>query len=91
MKDSHVDAVRAWVSRQRVLDDVARTNEQQADLLTSGSDQRPANNGVWRMIPAHGIDGDTEHSCQLSAVSFQLSALETDSAWPSFDRDLKVC
>jgi hypothetical protein len=69
MEDAQVNAVGTRVPRQRVLDDVTRTNKQQADLLTSGSDQRPANDGVWRMIPTHGIDGDTEHSDQLSALS----------------------
>jgi len=76
MEDAHVNAVGARVPRQRVLDDVTRTNKQQADLLTSGSDQRPANDGVWRMIPTHGIDGDTEHLRKLPAPSLQLPAVD---------------
>ena len=61
--------------RQRVLDDVARADEQQADLQTSGSDQRPADDGVWRMVATHRVDGDSEHeSFQLPASGCQLAA-----------------
>ena len=79
MEDAHVNAVGARVPPQRVLDDVTRTNKQQADLLDVWQRSAPANDGVWRMIPTHGIDGDTEHSCQLSAVSFQPEDFSKDS------------
>ena len=73
MKNPDIDGVRTGMPGERVLDDVARADEQQADPLTPGSDQRPADDGVGRMVATHGIDGDSQHGC--SAVSCQLSAL----------------
>ena len=73
MKNPDIDAVRTGMPGERVLDHLARADEQQADTLTPGSDQRPADDGVGGMVATHGVDCDSEHG--FLALSFQLSAL----------------
>ncbi len=74
VEDAKVDGVRPGMPCQRVLDHLARAHEQKADPETPRSDQRPADDGVGRMVATHRVDGDSKHGCgELSAVSSQLS------------------
>ena len=74
IKDTHVDGVGPGMPGERTLHHVARTDEQQADAQAPGGTQRPADDGVGRVVATHGIDCDSEHSAREQRGS--LSAVE---------------
>ena len=70
MKNSQIHGIGSRMARDGVLDHVTRAYEQEADAKAPGSNERSANDGVGRVVTAHGINGDAKHSCQLSAIGF---------------------
>jgi hypothetical protein len=49
----------------------ARADQQQADLQVPRRDQRSVDNAAGPLVTAHRVNGNTQDSCQLSALSSQ--------------------
>ncbi len=81
--------VRQGMPGERALDDITRADEQETNAQTPRGTERPADDGVGRLVATHGIHCDSEHERKV-ALSFQLSAFSKTLRSESLDCELRA-